>query len=121
MYLKFKIKYKVMKTKFITDGMQSGRLNSHGEIITLSSGFSLENDYPFTIFIIPKANISNGIISQPTEIGLIVNCSLYADDIQSDCPFILGQWSEAYLSSLGVNSIDLDIYRLFWGSGFKVN
>lgn len=109
-----------MANGFVSDLMGSLRILSHGKITSLTAAFSLSNKQPFSIFVIPKANIAAGVISTPDNAGLLVSCKCYQDDNASAIPVLFNQWTEAAISEIGATAIDLTTYDVYWGAGRDV-
>ena len=96
---------------FISDVAAASLINYHGQITSLLNGFKLEDsERPFKIYIRPK-------VYNPENLDLLVNCRLILDSTLSNFPVNLYQWSPANIIELGQNSIDLDVYDLYYGSG----
>lgn len=93
--------------------MTSLRILSHGQVTDLKSGFRLEHEAPFSIFVIPKV----ATLVQYTT----VKCRCLSDrGSASALPVILGDWSPAMITSLSPNAISLDQYDVYWGSGANI-
>lgn len=101
--------------KYATDIMQAGRILSHGKIESLDADFSLPNNVPFSIFLVPK-EIESAYIG-----GLkLLKCKLYHDTKTSECPILVGCWNEPSIVTLSANAPLLDDYDVFWGAGNEV-
>lgn len=96
--------------------MRSSRATSHGVIGSLATPFSLDGN-PFSIIIVPKANITARLISAPQDSGLLVNMTMYEDDSASDYPVIFNTESIALIYEISANAIDLATYNVYWFSG----
>lgn len=97
----------------VTNEMAAGRILSHGKIADLTSGFSLPNLIPFSVFIVPTGvGIEHGTV--------LVNCALYQDNESSVLPINSGNWCEAGIVEIATNAIDLTSYDVYWGSGYSV-
>ena len=103
----------------LTPQQIAGRLSSHGKIADLSEGFSLENGHSFSILVITKANITGVLVPPDTNQLLLVDLQMIQDSVSSVFPVTLNDWTPASIRSLAVDSIDLDTYDVYWGSGFK--
>jgi hypothetical protein len=97
--------------------MRATRFVSGGKIANLATAFRVTGDSPFSITVIPKANVSSGIISAPTDLGIIVSCILYEGDAAVAHPFYFNEPSIALIYELPANSIDTSIYDVYWHSG----
>jgi len=105
---------------FVSDQMRSGRIVSHGQITDLTAGFKPVNAVNFSIVVIPKANITTGVISAPTNIGIMVSMAMYQDDDFSDYPVYFNNETIALIKEIEADAIDLDTYDVYWSSGSKV-
>lgn len=101
----------------VSDEMNAGRLLSHGQITDLTNGFTREGNLSFSLFIVPVANVSAGIISTPDNAGLLVDCICDQDDVSSDLPVLFNQWTEAAILEIAANAIDLVTYNVYWAAG----
>lgn len=100
--------------------MQAGRVNAHSKLTALP--FSLRTKQPFSILVIPKVDVTTGVISNVDEnIGLVVSCKLFADATASDFPIYFHKWTEAAILELPENSIDLTNYDVYVGSGTSIS
>lgn len=109
-----------MAKGFVSDLMGSLRILSHGKITSLTAAFSLSNKQPFSIFVVPKANVTAGVISIPDNAGLLVGCKCYQDDNASDLPVLFNQWTEAAIIEVSATAIDLTTYDVYWAAGCDV-
>lgn len=100
--------------RHVTREMNASRIISHGKITDLSEDFSLSNDIPFSIFIIPKSEIA---VLEATK---VISVKLYQEATHSDCPFAVGGWNETSIVSIEANASLLDDYDIYWGAGQKV-
>jgi hypothetical protein len=101
------------KKGYISEQMTAGRIVSHGKITSLSGGFRLPSNLPFSIYIRPKTSVSN------LDIALNVKC--YQDEAASEAPFVFNDWSPLAIVEIssGQDSI-LDTNDLYWGSGYYI-
>jgi len=104
-----------------TDEISAGRLVAHGmlEATDLDTEFSLAGDIPFTIMIVPVANITANVISIPDAAGLLVSCQCAQDSSSSDLPVMFGIWTEGQIRSIDQDAIELDDYNVYVGIGGK--
>jgi hypothetical protein len=109
-----------MNKGFVSSEMAAGRISSHKKITDLTNGFKLENGTHFTLFIVPKANVTAGVIGVPDNAGLMVDCKLYQDDDSSDFPVLFNQWTEAAIQEISADAIDLTTYDVYWGAPVNV-
>lgn len=101
---------------FVTTELSAGRINAHGKIASLATAFKKNN--PFSILIVPKADVTTGVISNVAEeIGLIVSVRTYQNDAAADLPVYFHRWTEASIVELPITAIDLNTYDVYWGSG----
>lgn len=101
---------------YVNREMSVGRISSHGQITDLTAAFSLEDDKPFALFIIPK---SDG--SYATDVTATVDCKLYREDESADCPFTLNCWDAPAVVEVAINGIDLTEYDVYWGAGTEAS
>ena len=107
-----------MNKGYVSETMNSSRIVSHGKIALLPFKFTSFN--PFSIFVIPKANVAAKVISAPENVGLLVDCKCYQDDTSSNIPVLFNQWSEAAIIEISEGAIDLAVYDVYWGAGVDV-
>ncbi|HCY40429.1 MAG TPA: hypothetical protein DHV48_03610 [Prolixibacteraceae bacterium] len=105
---------------FVSDQMRSGRIVSHGQITDLTNGFKPTNEVTFSIIVIPKANITAGVISAPTDLGIMVSMAMYQDDGFSDYPVYFNTETIALIKEIEADAIPLETYDVYWASGSKV-
>lgn len=106
-----------MGKRIVSGEMQAARIAAHGKITSLTSAFKLASGNPFSIFVIPKANISNGVISQPDNVGLVVTLKCLQDDASAAFPVMFNTWTEAAIVQIDASAINLTTYDVYWGSG----
>jgi hypothetical protein len=105
---------------YITNEQAAGRISAKEKLTSLSEGFNLAGK-PFSILVVPKTDVTDGVISNVDQnIGLIVSCKLYADATASDMPVYFHKYTEALVVELGVNAIDLTAYDVYVGSGIVI-
>ena len=105
----------------ITNEQAAGRVLAHTKITSLAAGYSLDGK-PFSILVVPKADVTAGVISNvDTNIGLIVSCKCYADAAASDMPVYFHRYTEGAIVELAVNAIDLTTYDVYVGSGMAIS
>jgi hypothetical protein len=104
---------------YISEAMNSSRILSHRKITALP--FSLASKQPFSIFIVPKANVVAGVISTPDNAGILVDCKCSQDDSSSNLPVLFIQWSEASIVEIPVDAINLAANDVYWGAGADVS
>jgi hypothetical protein len=116
-----------MNKGYVSNEMFAGRLSAHGQITDLSSGFKLDALLPFSIFIIPKSVVSDGVIvdeidpESDKEIGLIVNCRTYQNADTKPLPVMFYDWTPGAIMEIAADAIDLDTYYVYWGCGQTIN
>lgn len=105
----------------VSKEIEAGRVSSHGKLASLAAGFKLSNGSPFSVVIVPKANITARVVSQPDAAGLLVDCKMYQDDVSSDyfIPFLVE--TSAAILELAIAAIDLATYDVFWAAGTDVD
>ena len=99
------------KKGYISEFMNGGRIVSHGQITDLSSGFSLPNEVPFSVYIRPKYSAS--------EMDTVMSVKCYQDEEFSDAPIAYCDWSPMAITEIAPSSI-LDTCDVYWGSGSYV-
>jgi hypothetical protein len=97
----------------------AGRIVAHGEITSLTAGFPETADVPFSILVFPTENITDRLISIPSDAGLLVSCKLAQDSASSDLPVMFGVWTEGIIHSIDIDAIALGTYTVYWGTGGK--
>lgn len=105
----------------LSDQQSANRIVSHNKITDLTNGFELENGHSFTVLIITKANVTDSIVAAETNALLLVDVQLIQDDVSSVIPIKLGEWDVAAIKKISADAIDLSVYDVYWGSGFKSN
>lgn len=103
-----------MNKGHVSQEMFAGRISAKGKITSLTTGFSLAGNKPFSLFIIPK---STGSYANANT--AIVDCKLYQEAESSDCPFTTNCWDAPAVIEIAINGIDLDEYDVYWGSGME--
>lgn len=105
---------------YVSETMNSSRICSQGKITELPFKFTSFN--PFSIFVIPKANVAAKVISAPSQdaVGLLIDCKCFQDDTSSDLPVLFNQWTEAAIIEITEGAIDLAVYDVYWGAGVAV-
>ena len=110
-----------MEVGHITNEQAAGRILAKTKLTSLAAGYTL-NGNPFSILVVPKADVTTGVISNvATEIGLVVSCKCYADAAASDLPVYFHRWTEAAIVELATNAINLTTYDVYVGSGMKIS
>lgn len=89
--------------------MQFLRILTHGKVTDLTSGFSLGNGRPFSVYVRPK--------SSTDDVDIVVNARCIGDSAASAIPVPFNAWSEAAIVELGANAINLSNYDVYWGAG----
>ena len=105
----------------ISEAMTASRIISHGKITSLEAPFEFSAFNPFSIFVVPKANVAAGVISAPDNAGLLVNCKCFQDETSSGVPILFNQWNECAIIEIAANAIDLAVYDVYWGAGVNVS
>lgn len=89
--------------------MQVLRVLSHGKISDLSTGFKLEHDCPFSVYVRPKtSSLANDVV---------INARCICDASTSEIPVPLHDWTPAAIVELAPNAISLSDYDVYWGAG----
>jgi hypothetical protein len=102
-----------MKQKgYISEFINGGRIVSHGKVENLDNGFSLPNNMPFSVYIRPKA--------ETAKIDVVMNVRCWQEQVFSDAPFVLNDWSPLAVSAIGADSSILEHYDVYWGCGSAV-
>jgi hypothetical protein len=102
-----------MKQKgYISEFINGGRIVSHGKVENLDNGFSLSDNMPFSVYIRPKA--------ETAKIDVIMNVRCWQEQVFSDAPFVLNDWSPLAISAIGADSSILEHYDVYWGCGSAV-
>jgi len=102
-----------MEKNVVTKEMYAGRLSAHGKITDgqMAAGFKLKSNEPFSICVVPKSATTNTL--------LIVSLMLNHDDISSDFPVPLNDWTPGLILELASNAIDLEDYDVYWATGYE--
>ena len=100
----------------VSSEMRFSRINKHGKIASLSSAFSLTDKAVFSIVIIPKTNITAGVVAQPDNAGIIASVKMYHDETASDYFFKFLEETPASIIEIPATAIDLSKYDVYWGS-----
>jgi hypothetical protein len=95
---------------YISEFMNGGRIVSHGKIESLSQGFKLPNDTPFSVYIRPKDTASEAL-----DTVLSVKC--YQDERFSDAPIAYNDWSPMAIVEIAPDMEILGECDIYWGSG----
>lgn len=101
----------------LSQEMRAGRIVSKGQITSLTEAFHAPQGEPFSIMVIPTANIETGLITQPTNIGIIIPVILYneTEAATGDFPLIFAEWTPAAIYEIPIGAIDLVTYAVYWG------
>lgn len=103
-----------MSTKFnnnyISPEMSAGRIVSKGKISSLSKGFRLKENKPFSVYVRPKT-------LSTMERDVLLNCKLYAEEEFSEVPVTLYGWVELCIVEIAPNEELLNGYDIYWGAG----
>ena len=103
----------------VSETMRTGRIIWHTQITDLSNGFQLANAVPFSLLVVPKANVTAGVISAPTNLGLVVSCRMYQDDDFFFFFLYFNTETVAAIMELDIDAIALDTYDVYVGCGSK--
>jgi hypothetical protein len=104
-------------TGYITSEKNAGRVLAKGKLTSLTAAFNLGGK-PFSVLIVPVADVTEGVISNVAEsIGLVVSCKCYAESAVSDLPIYFHTWTEADIVEIAADAIDLDDYDVYYGAG----
>jgi len=106
-----------MKRGFLSNEQRATRGIVHGKINSLATAFKLAAESPFTIVIVPKENVTSGVIASPANAGLLVNMKMYEDDAASMYPVMFNWPSEALIYEIQAGAIDLAVYDVYWICG----
>lgn len=106
-----------MGSIYLDPSVRSVRGTSHGKITSLATDFN-KNGKPFGIVVIPKANITGAVISNPDNAGLIVSMKLVEDESASNYPVMFNWETSGIIETLPAGAIDTDIYDVYWFSSF---
>jgi len=98
---------------YIGEFMSVGRIVSHGQITDLTDGFSLSGNVPFSVYVRPKASISNA--------DILLNVRCYQDDDFSPVPIGLNDWTPLSIIEIAPNPLILDDCEIYWGSGCEIH
>lgn len=105
----------------ITNEQAAGRILAKTKLTSLAAGYSIDGK-PFSILVVPKEDVTNGVISNVAEeIGLIVSCKCYADAEASDMPVYFHRYTEGAIVELAANAIDLTTYDVYVGAGMAIS
>ena len=96
-----------MEYGFLTESMFSSRITKHGRITTLTNDFFFTDGMPFSIFILPNVDNDNIVTT---------SAKLYKDDISSNMPFRVKEWSPAMITKLDANPGILTGNTIYWGA-----
>lgn len=105
-----------MSRPYLTTEERAGRLLSGGKIESLATPFRLQDGGPFNITIVEKASVTAGVIAAPTNVGLVVNCTLYDDQLPADRPIFFNYPTESLFYEISAGAIDLDDYDVYWSA-----
>ncbi len=97
---------------YISEFMSGGRILSHGKITSLTGGFKLPGEQPFTIYVRPKTTVSG------SDILISVKC--YSEELTSEAPFPYGDWSPLAIREIAPSETLLSNVDIYWGCGDKL-
>ena len=95
----------------ITELRDVNRVNLHGKIEDLSSGFELEGKM-FSVFVVPKLGDLGEVVLLPVK--------LMAEDEDAPitpCPVVAGDWCPLSIVKIGADASLLNDYDIYWGRG----
>jgi hypothetical protein len=100
-----------MEKSSVSQELYAGRLLAHGKITAaqMAAGFKLKSNELFSICVVPKAATTNTL--------LIVDLKLGHDDVTSDLPCPLSDWTPGFILELAPNAIELGDYDVYWATG----
>lgn len=102
-----------MKQKgYIREFINGGRIVAHGQVKSLDKPFSLPEGIPFSIYVRPKGPVEG--------LDVMLNVKCWQEQVFSDAPFVLNDWSPLAVETIGADSSILESYDIFWGSGSAV-
>lgn len=101
------------KKGYISEFMNGGRIVSHGKVESLSKGFKIGDNIPFSVYIRPKL--------ASDEIDTVISLRCYQDEDFSDAPIALNDWTPLAISEIAANNELLERYDIYWGSGSYVD
>lgn len=102
-----------------TPQIYASRIVAHGLIADVSEGFSLTDNAPFSVLIVPVADITAGLIAIATAAGFLLSCKCSQDSESSDLPIMFNEWTKGLISFIDIDAIDLGDYNVYWGVGGK--
>lgn len=94
---------------YISEFMSGGRIVSHGKITDLANGFKLSDGTPFSVYLRPKAGI--------TDIDTTLSVRLYQDEKFSEAPVVYNDWSPMAIMEIAPDNDVLRRCDIYWGSG----
>lgn len=95
----------------VTDEMFAGRISKHGQITAVET-FTLDENIPFSIFLVPIGG------TDTTIAGYVMDAKLYQEDtVAAATPYGVNWWNETATTELIVTQDHLDAYDIYWGTG----
>lgn len=102
-----------MKQKgYISEFINGGRIVAHGQVKSLDKPFSLPEGIPFSIYVRPKGPVEG--------LDVMLNVKCWQEQVFSDAPFVLNDWSPMAIKAIAPNADFLNTYDLYWGAGTYV-
>lgn len=98
-----------MKKGFVPSEMSVQRIVDWGQVTDLTSDFKLPDNYPFSVFVRPKAETS--------ESSVIISARPYQSYDFKPTPVVLESWMENMIITIEAGAIDLEAYDVWWGAG----
>ena len=95
---------------YVSESMFVSRIVSKGRIESLTNGFKLKDEAPFSVYVRPKTVTT-------LERDVLINCKLYKEDEFSECPISLFAWVELVVIEIAPSDTLLEKYDIYWGSG----
>lgn len=106
----------------ISSEMAAGRVNGKKKITSLDTAFKLKGNQPFSFLVVPKEDVTNGVISNVAEeIGLIVSLRCMTDSAAGDFPVYFHRWTEGSIVEIPAGAINLTTYDVYVGAGKAVD
>ena len=97
---------------YVNEFMSVGRVVSHGKITDLTQGFSLPHKVPFSVYIRPKAEVS--------DVDVLLNVKCFQDNGFSDVPIGFNDWCPLAIIEIAPNESILEQNDIYWGGGADV-
>lgn len=97
--------------KYVSEQVFSSRITAKGKVTSLTGGFKLKDEQPFSVYVRPKTLTT-------LERDVVISARLYKEEECSDVPVTLFGWQPLMICELAAsNAALLATYDIYYGCG----